>query len=121
MNSKGEKDDIYLLTSESFNEVFGNRKASDVCADLAEKGILILPPLEKNTDGKLKQRYQIGYRVPSALNNLPRLYTINVSLLDVNDDSIEENDDESTTPDLSAKQMLDMMAKMEAMMASMSN
>jgi uncharacterized protein (DUF927 family) len=122
VRERGEKDDIYLLTSASFDEVFGNNKASDVYANLAEKGILILPPPDKGTG---KQRKQINYNVPSAIGGSIRLYTINVSLLDVDDDSIEEEeeDDESAMPDFSAKQMLDMeakmMAKMEAMMASM--
>jgi uncharacterized protein (DUF927 family) len=119
--TRGERSDIHLLTSESFDEIFGTLKKSDVCAELIEKGILIPPPPEKDSDGKVKTRYQKNYRIPSAISGYARLYTIDAARLGDDNEGVDDDNDVLNMRDASEKQMADMMAKMQAMMlASMS-
>ena len=122
--ARGVKSNLYLLTSDSFYEVFGDSKISDVSTELVSKNILI-PLLDD--DGNLK-RYQKSYRVSSiaGTDGYPapvRLYTIDMGILN----SYHDNDDDhgiddydadddarhhSTMSDVSQQQIMDMMKKM---------
>jgi uncharacterized protein (DUF927 family) len=120
----GVKNNVYLLTSESFQEVFSNHKINDVCAELASKNILT-PVYDE--DGNVK-RYQQSHRVssiagPDGQPAPTRLYSIDMGVLngyfnnDDHDDDDLDDDSDVKMPAVSPQQLMEMMQKMMAEMS----
>jgi uncharacterized protein (DUF927 family) len=120
----GVKNNVYLVTSESFQEVFSNHKINDVCAELASKNILT-PVYDE--DGNVK-RYQQSHRVssiagPDGQPAPTRLYSIDMGVLngyfnnDDHDDDDLDDDSGVKTPAVSPQQLMEMMQKMMAEMS----
>lgn len=120
----GVKNNVYLLTSESFQEVFFNHKINDVCAELARKNILT-PVYDE--DGNVK-RYQQSHRVssiagPDGQPAPTRLYSIDMGVLngyfnnDDHDDDDLDDDSDVKMPAVSPQQLMEMMQKMMAEMS----
>jgi uncharacterized protein (DUF927 family) len=122
MLALGQKSNVYLIRSEAFDEIFGNQKLADVCAELIKKGILI-PSLDQ--DGEIKRNQQ-SHRVSSIMGNNGQaasiwLYAIDSTLLDDSDGKDTDDDAESMASNLTMQQMSGMMAQMQAMMSAMSS
>jgi uncharacterized protein (DUF927 family) len=120
----GVKNNVYLVTSESFQEVFSNHKINDVCAELASKNILT-PVYDE--DGNVK-RYQQSHRVssiagPDGQPAPTRLYSIDMGVLngyfnnDDHDDDDLDDDSDVKMPAVSPQQLMEMMQKMMAEMS----
>jgi uncharacterized protein (DUF927 family) len=94
VRAHGAPGDKYLIIPDVFETIFAGHKIKDVVTDLYERGILT-PTFDKF--GAV-ERYPRSYRVSSIIGTdgnsaLVRLYTIDTSILDNQDDDAE-NDDE---------------------------